>query len=211
MNLLNIPFTYHWIMKKAIGSPKTLLDLGCGNGDFSYDLFKNDKFQITGVELYPESIKQAKSKNIYSKVVKGDIVKLPIGLKKHYDVVLVSQAIEHLTKKKGHKAIQEWEKRAKRVVISTPVGFVPFHQLELSEQDQNPYQKHLSGWEVEDFEKMGYKVYGQGWGFLYRNSFIKQLPSIFFPIINIISFITSPVMYFSPRLAMYQIAVKEIL
>lgn len=210
MNLLIIPFTYHWIMKKAIGSPKTLLDLGCGNGDFSYDLFKNDKFQITGVELYPESIKQAKSKNIYSKVVKGDIVKLPIGLKKHYDVVLVSQAIEHLTKKKGHKAIQEWEKRAKRVVISTPVGFVPFHQLELSEQDQNPYQKHLSGWEVEDFEKMGYKVYGQGWGFLYRNSFIKQLPSIFFPIINIISFITSPVMYFSPRLAMYQIAVKEI-
>ncbi len=211
MNLLIIPFTYHWIMKKAIGSPKTLLDLGCGNGDFSYDLFKNDKFQITGVELYPESIKQAKSKNIYSKVVKGDIVKLPIGLKKHYDVVLVSQAIEHLTKKKGHKAIQEWEKRAKRVVISTPVGFVPFHQLELSEQDQNPYQKHLSGWEVEDFEKMGYKVYGQGWGFLYRNSFIKQLPSIFFPAINIISFITSPVMYFSPRLAMYQIAVKEIL
>lgn len=211
MNLLIIPFTYHWIMKKAIGSPKTLLDLGCGNGDFSYDLFKNDKFQITGVELYPESIKQAKSKNIYSKVVKGDIVKLPIGLKKHYDVVLVSQAIEHLTKKKGHKAIQEWEKRAKRVVISTPVGFVPFHQLELSEQDQNPYQKHLSGWEVRDFEKMGYKVYGQGWGFLYRNSFIKQLPSIFFPIINIISFITSPVMYFSPRLAMYQIAVKEIL
>ena len=173
-------------------------------------MFKNDKFQITGVELYPESIKQAKSKNIYSKVVKGDIVKLPIGLKKHYDVVLVSQAIEHLTKKKGHKAIQEWEKRAKRVVISTPVGFVPFHQLELSEQDQNPYQKQLSGWEVEDFEKMGYKVYGQGWGFLYRNSFIKQLPSIFFPIINIISFITSPVMYFSPRLAMYQIAVKEI-
>jgi ribosomal protein L11 methylase PrmA len=50
MNLLIIPFTYHWIMKKAIGSPKTLLDLGCGNGDFSYDLFKNDKFQITGVD-----------------------------------------------------------------------------------------------------------------------------------------------------------------
>jgi ribosomal protein L11 methylase PrmA len=42
MKLSSIPFTYHWIMKKVIGFPKTLLDLGCGNGDFSYDLFKNN-------------------------------------------------------------------------------------------------------------------------------------------------------------------------
>jgi ubiquinone/menaquinone biosynthesis C-methylase UbiE len=210
MKLSSIPFTYHWIMKKAIGSPKTLLDLGCGSGDFSYDLFNSDNFQITGVELYPESIKLAKSKNIYSKIIKGDIVKLPIGLKKNYDVVLVSQAIEHLTKKKGYKAIQEWEKRAKKVVISTPVGFVPFHQLELSEQDQNPYQKHLSGWEVRDFEKMGYKVYGQGWGFLYRNPFVKRIPGVFFPLINGLSFLLSPIVYILPQIAMYQIAVKEI-
>lgn len=210
MKLSSIPFTYHWIMKKVIGFPKTLLDLGCGNGDFSYDLFKDNDFQITGVELYPNSIKQARAKRIYAKIVKGDIVNLPKGLKSQYDVVLVSQAIEHLPKKKGYQAIRQWEKRAKKIVISTPVGFVPFHQLELSDQDRNPYQKHLSGWEVSDFKKMGYQVYGQGWGYLYRNEYIKKLPGMFFPIINAVSFLISPLVYIYPPIAMYQIAVKEL-
>ena len=43
-------------MKKAIGSPKTLLDLGCGSGDFSYDLFKSDNFQIWMVGDYVTAI-----------------------------------------------------------------------------------------------------------------------------------------------------------
>ncbi len=209
MKLSSIPFSYHWILKKAVGSPSTVLDLGCGDGNFSYDLFKDSHFKLTGVELYPDSIKKAKSKKIYSKIVKGDIVNLPKTLKSSYDVVLVSQAIEHLPKKKGLKAVREWEKKGKKIIISTPVGFVPFHQLELSEQDQNPYQKHLSGWDVSDFKKMGYKVYGQGWGALYRNSFIKKLPGSFFPIVSLISFFVSPVIYFYPEFAMYQIAVKE--
>lgn len=159
--------------------------------------------------MYPDSIKRAKLKKIYSKIVKGDILNLPKTLKSSYDVVLVSQAIEHLPKKKGLKAVREWEKKGKKIIISTPVGFVPFHQLELSEQDQNPYQKHLSGWEVSDFKKMGYSVYGQGWGALYRNPFVKKLPGSFFPVISLISFLVSPVIYFYPQFAMYQIAVKE--
>jgi 2-polyprenyl-3-methyl-5-hydroxy-6-metoxy-1,4-benzoquinol methylase len=124
MNLAKIPFTYHWIMKKVVGSPQTLLDLGCGDGNFTADLFRDDHFQITGVEVYPESIKRARLKKTYQKIVKGDIVDLPKSLKSQYDVVLISQAIEHLKKKTGFRAIKQWEKKGSKIIISTPVGFV---------------------------------------------------------------------------------------
>lgn len=210
MNFSSIPFSYHWIIRRVIGQPKTILDLGCGEGDFSASLFGKNNFQITGVEIYPGSLKKAQKTGIYKKMIKSDIVKLPAGLKSGYDVVFVSQAIEHLPKKKGLKALRVWEKKGRKVVVTTPVGFVPFHQLERPLQDQNPYQKHLSGWEVSEFRNLGYRVYGQGLGFLYRSSLVKQLPPFCFPILNLISFLFSPFVYWIPELGMYQIAVKEI-
>lgn len=211
MNLIsNLPFSYIWIIRRMIGDAVTVLDLGCGEGDFTEAVSTGKNWKITGVELYPLSIKKARERRIYQAIIKSDITKLPKTLKK-YDVVLASQVIEHLPKKKGEIFIKQIEKFAKkRIVITTPVGFVPFHQIEKGSQDKNPLQKHLSGWSIEEMEQKGFKVYGQGVGFLYRSDFIKALPGFLFPVISLVSFLFAPFIYLTPRFAMYMIAVKNL-
>lgn len=210
MILSKIPFTYHWIMTHHIENWMDVLDLGCGDGEFTADLVRGKKVNIIGVELYPGSIKKAKEQKIYRKIVKADITKLPKTLPKA-NVVIASQVIEHLTKTNGNKFLNQIETFAKkRVIVSTPVGFVPFHQLERGQQDQNPYQKHLSGWEVNDFRKRGYRVYGQGLRVIYQSGWAKKISGNWFLVISLLSFLTSPITYFHPEWAMYMIAVKEI-
>lgn len=209
MKISKIPFSYHWIMLRAIGNPHTILDLGCGDGEFTADFAKGRNWKIIGVEIYPKSIKKAKAHGIYHDIIKADITKLPKKLPRS-DVVLASQVIEHLPKKKGEKFLKETEQLAKkRIIVSTPVGFVPFHQLEKGLQDQNPYQKHVSGWEVNEFRKRGYKVYGQGLRFLYQSSWAKKFSGRMFLLISLMSFVTAPFTYFYPEHAMYMIAIKE--
>lgn len=75
---------------------------------------------------------------------------------KKVDAVVSIQNIEHLEKSSGIELIQNLETIAKKlIIIETPNGFVA-----QSGTLENPFQEHLSGWSVGDFEKLGYKVLG---------------------------------------------------
>lgn len=214
MKLLKyLPFSYHWIILRAIGSPKTIVDLGCGEGDFMESISKGKKWDIFGIELYNKSIVQAKRRKIYKKVIKGDVTNLPKNLyKKRCDVVIASQIIEHLDKKTGKKVIKDWERLAnKRVVIGTTVGFIPYHRIEQKEKETNPLQTHRSGWSPREFRSRGYKVRGQGIRLIYGQNGIarKSSPSLL-PVCEIIAYLLSPLVYFVPELGLIQICVKKI-
>ncbi len=211
INLKKLPFTYHWILTKQIGQSQKLLDLGCGEGDFMSDLALGSNWEITGIELYSDSIKKAKQKKIYKKVIQADITKLKKN-KTKYEVVLASQVIEHLPKNKGKKLLPNWEEMAtEKIIITTPNGFIPFHQIERDAQDKNPLQKHLSGWDVADFEDRGYKIYGQGIKFIYGiDGLGRKVPKTFLPFLSAISYLLSPIPYFFPEMGTYLIAVKDI-
>jgi ubiquinone/menaquinone biosynthesis C-methylase UbiE len=209
--LSSIPFSYHWILKKAIGADtKTLLDMGCGEGDLMQDVSVGSGWSIWGVELFDESIRRAKKTGVYEKIVKGDVVRLPQILhNKTFDVVFCSQVIEHLTKKDGLKAMKEWENLAKkRIVISTPVGFIKYHRFEDRDED-NPLQTHLSGWSVDEFKKKGYTVYGQGARFIYgEQGLARKYPQLLL-IWRILGYICSPIVYWYPQAATYMISWKD--
>lgn len=207
---LNLPFSYMWLLRKSIGDTKTILDLGCGDGSLMELLSSGKNWQITGIDIYKKSIESANKRNIYKKLIKGDLLKkiTKNSLKSKYDVVFFSQVIEHVTRKNGEKILDEIEKLAqKRIVVGTPRGFMeqPHEFL-----DDNPYQVHKSGWKIEDFTDRGYKVYGVGfwpiWSYhgLGRNaSLLKKIIS------NIISYLTAPLVYFFPSLAAGVIAIKD--
>ena len=87
MSLAFLPFSYHWMLTKVVGEVITVLDLGCGDGSLMEDIYK-DVWQITGVELHNESIENAKKLNIYKKIYKADVTRLPsVVASKKYDVV----------------------------------------------------------------------------------------------------------------------------
>ena len=77
-----------------------------------------------------------------------------------FDCVVALDVIEHVEKKDGHALLKAMESIAsRRVIVFTPNGF-----LFQPPAPDNPYQEHVSGWEVEDFLKLGYRVKGvNGW------------------------------------------------
>ena len=67
--------------------------------------------------------------------------------------------IEHLEKSDGFKLIQIMESIAKKkVIIFTPNGFLRQEGV----FDSNPWQEHVSGWEINEMEKLGFTVKGHG-------------------------------------------------
>lgn len=207
-----LPFTLHWLVKRYIGeNVKTVIDLGCGDGSFTKDVSYGKNWKITGIELFDDSIKRAKGLRLYEQIIKSDVTAIPRSIKKNkYDVVLSIQVIEHLKKETGKAVLKEWEDLAKkRVIITTPVGFIKFDRVE-REKDKNKLQKHLSGWSPEEFRERGYKVYGQGLKLVYsENGLVRKLHPIFWPFLILLSYLAAPLVLLFPKMGTYMIAVKE--
>lgn len=208
---LNLPFSYMWLLRKSIGDTKTILDLGCGEGSLMQLLSYGKKWQVTGIDIYKGAIDTARQRNIYRNLIRGDLLKTISNdnLKSKYDVVFFSQVIEHVTRKQGEKILEEIEKLAKkRIVVGTPRGFMqqPHEFL-----DDNPHQIHKSGWSIEDFTSRGYKVYGVGFWPIWSYHGLGRNASLFRMVIsNILSYLTSPLIYYFPTLAAGVIAIKEM-
>lgn len=72
-----------------------------------------------------------------------------------FDAAIGCDVIEHLRKNEGLKMISEMKRVSRSVVILiTPNGML--HQ----EADRNPFQAHLSGWDCQELERLGFRVSG---------------------------------------------------
>lgn len=203
-----IPFTYQAIIRQNLGRVKNVLDIGSGDGRFMQLINWDKKYHVTGVELFEPYVKKSKKTGLYEKILKQDIKKLNIE-NNAFDAVLSSQVVEHFTKKDGIAMIKNMEKWAKDVVlIGTPRGH--FHQ---EPYDGNELQRHLSEWSVEDFEKLGFQVYGQGLKYVYgQGGLLESWMGRFLPTRLLLfgfSYLLSPITYFFPKQSTYLVAVKK--
>jgi len=145
--------TLNYCLKKELSDCETVLDLGCGP-DSPLQFVKNIKYSV-GVETWEPYLKSSKSKNIHSKYLSDKIQDLNIK-EKSFDAVILIEVLEHLNKTDALVILKRAEKWArKKVIITTPNGF-----LEQPILDANPYQVHLSGWDVYVMKKLGFKVFG---------------------------------------------------
>lgn len=208
MQVINfLPFSSPRIIRHHLGKAKTILDVGCGDGSFMEKINFDNKYLVTGVELYKPFIKKALQKGIYKTIKTMDIRKIRIK-SKSFDVVLASQVIEHVNKKDGLNLIKKLEKIAKdKVILTTPNGFVEYDPFDV--YDDNKLQKHKSGWDLDELRDYGYGVYGQGSGFIYNPEGLLYKFRKFKNIWVIMSFLLAPVNYFFPKLGAYIVAVKS--
>jgi len=204
MNFL--PFGYLWLIKKNLEQKKikTVLDLGCGKGDFGILFNKNRKYEITGVEIYKPYLELCRKSKKYKELIKADLTKKLKFKDKSFDAVVCFQVIEHLKKRQGMRLILEMERIAKRkIIIAAPVG-----ECSQESYDENSYQEHHSVWKVEEFMKKGFKVYGVGLKLIYgehshaQEKKIWRLPGYF------ISYLFNPIANFFPKIGAQMIAVK---
>lgn len=204
----HLPFTYlnlvrHLLDKKG----RSILDVGCGQGDIMRIINKNRKFFVVGVDGFLSYLKVCKGRKVYNELLLSDVRFLPLR-ERSFDIVFCSQVIEHLSKKEGLRLIENLEEIARRqVIIATPVGFAsPPHF------DENPLQEHKSFWQPDEFKKRGYRVIGQGLHFVYgeKRPVYTLRYSLFRYILYLLSYLSGPIIYFLPGRAAHMICVKNL-
>jgi hypothetical protein len=139
------------------GSPLRILDLGGGSGHYWHvnglGKLKNDKvIEIFLMDAAYEEQEQETSITKIKGVIPGALSLVP---SKSYDVVIGLDLIEHLSKSDGCLLLYEMDRIASGLqIILTPNGFVWQPPSE-----NNPYNAHISGWELKEFMAFGYKKF----------------------------------------------------
>lgn len=208
--LINIPFTYLWLFRRSLGNPKTVLDLGCGDGSFMKVLSRGKNWQIAGIDIFKDVIIKAKSSGVYERVIQGDVVKVAnemVQQKRRFDTVFSCQLIEHMSQKEGDRLLSLIDQLViNRSVVATPRGFVEAEDL----SGHNPHRYHVSGWNIDSFAKNGYRVYGLGFRFGLPKSGISKLNNkIIYYAYMVRSILMSRFVYFFPWLGAGILAIKK--
>ena len=196
---------YYKVIEKELFGAKMVLDVGCGSWSPLANVKKT--FYSVGIDIHKPSIGEIKKKKIHDEYKIGDVLKIDKFFKpKSFDVVLALDVIEHFEKKESLNLIKQMEKIAKKkVVILTPNGFA-----KQDAYDGNLFQEHKSGWNISDFRRLGYKVFGiRGLRFLRGGeggATIKFKPWFLW---GAISTLSQPLCFFIPQIACQLLAVKE--
>lgn len=168
-----LPFTRMNIVCREIAKYSTggtLLDLGCGDGRAMKLIAKkiNGNFKFTGLDAFQSAINCAKEQQIYETLIVANIKdNLPFG-EKSFDVVVLLEVLEHLSKDDGKKLLVTMESIARKaLILSTPAcldrkrrGTVEEDIAYYTELNKDKPQEmpHISIWTPEEYEKYGFKV-----------------------------------------------------
>ncbi|MDP1710237.1 MAG: class I SAM-dependent methyltransferase [bacterium] len=137
---------------------KVVLDVGCGRGLNGSIIRATRDWRgatIIGLDINKGCLEFCRYFNIYDKLVRADLPKLPFK-DKSIDFLICTEVIEHLEKQDGITLLKEIDRVCKgRSIVSTPNLF--FDTMPGKEED-----KHKSVWSTRDFKTNGYKVYGLG-------------------------------------------------
>jgi hypothetical protein len=201
---LHKSYDYREWLKRDLGDCETILELGCGSNSPILQIGYGGKTWTVDIwQPYVEKHNQLKD---YKVCLKADILDMAYGVK-GYDAVVVFDVLEHLPKEKvlAFDLFTKMESSArKKVILFTPNGYV-----DNDEVDGDPYQKHLSAWEPEDYLKRGYTVHGAT-GLRYilgKASRPKYHP---YSVFEIIAMISKPWIFNRPNIAWHSYAVKEL-
>jgi len=137
-----------------IGHVDSILDVGCGIRPCTAWMWLRPNGRYLGIEPHAEYIAKVNETHPMHEVQQG------IGIQSHieddsYQIVVLADVIEHCLKDVGQKLFDEAMRVAYQgVIVATPVGFM--------EQSDDPWgmdgeywQRHRSGWEVDDFPDRG--------------------------------------------------------
>lgn len=152
MNHKDFLFTINDLL---IGS-LTLLDVGCGVGTTLKELKCPAKIGVDSFRPYLENAqKSSEFIRIHLEAERLSEIFLP----KSIDSVTFIDVIEHMKKGVGFTVLRQAEEiAAKKVIVFTPRGLFQQEEVDHYGLGGEKYQQHRSGWEVEDFEKLGYNI-----------------------------------------------------
>lgn len=158
-------FGFDRILKDCDFKGKIIVDFGCGFGRWGHlircdvDKSGTDAYMV-GCDIHRAYLEETRKYNPYDDLVVCDVRYVPFR-KKALDIAICFETIEHLNKTDALKFLNDLENcTLSEIMISTPHGYFT--------QDitrDNKYEKHLSGWLPQDFEKRGFQTFKTGMGY----------------------------------------------
>lgn len=139
--------------------PKRILDIGIGYGkwgflirealDFMEGRFEPGSWEVTidGIEAFP--YESPLHEWVYDSVRRVDVLDVADELE-GYDLVVLGDVIEHVSKEDGMRLLRGLLARNRNVLVATPLEF--FEQ----EVAGNPFEHHRSHWSEADFREWVY-------------------------------------------------------
>lgn len=112
---------YHDFFVARVHSGELVLDVGCGNGALAYDLADKAGGKVLGIDISQENITQAQSRYQHQKLqfMVGDVLKdLP---DEHFDVVILSNVLEHLRERTTFLRRLQEKINPSRVLLRVPL------------------------------------------------------------------------------------------
>lgn len=146
------------LLSNTVGTADTVLDIGCGIGA----MLKWVKGTITvALDAHRPYLEQMGNRSSDIIPIHADALALEeLFLPDTFTVVTMIDVLEHFTKTDALELLRQAESVAKeRVVLFTPRGFFPQEAVDHYHLKGEEYQKHRSGWEPEELEKLGYEVF----------------------------------------------------
>lgn len=142
------------IIKERVHDQDMVLDIGCGTLNATDGPIGRIHMGVDCYEPYLDSLKDQ---------IPTLCGKLPYVLNgilpRSWDVVILLDVIEHLSKAEGVATLKRAEAIArKRVAVFTPDGFVENHPIPEDPHGANPAQEHITGWKPSFFENRGYEI-----------------------------------------------------
>ena len=149
----NIFHTVVNCLQRELKDCESVLDLGCGPSS-PIQYCKNVKYSV-GVEAFENYLNESRSKKIHSHYLLKNITELDFA-ENSFDAVIMIEVLEHLPETTGYEMLEKINKWAKKkVIVSSPNGYLNQKAL-----DNNPLQKHLSGWDYKKMLGLGFNSYG---------------------------------------------------
>lgn len=149
------PYAY---VKEYSSDCNSLLSLGCGVG-FEFDYIKLPKTK--GIDIHDKYVEKVNQRHPDVETVVNNVVdQIQLEKDKSFDLISFLDVLEHLTKEEGLIVLEHCKRVAsKRVLVFTQIGYLknePHDAWGVEGGDE--YQKHKSGWLVEELESMGFKL-----------------------------------------------------
>lgn len=146
--------------------PRSMLDVGYGTGKWGYlirekaELRKGRKrkdfvLRIDGVDIENRWHTPVHD-YIYDDLFHEDIRKWEP--KRTYDMILMGDILEHLTKTEGMAVLKKYLKKCRYLILSSPFGFISSLPADERLKEEYPYEKHKSEWTYADLKNEGHRV-----------------------------------------------------
>lgn len=112
---------YHDFFALRVSDTSTVLDIGCGIGVLAFELSRKTGARVLGIDLNADSIQFARSRfqsGLVEFVVGDALEHLPAG---DFDVVVLSNVLEHIEKRVAFLSKIRNKIRPKKVLIRVPL------------------------------------------------------------------------------------------